>query len=593
MKNIAQCFEKQVKLTPEKVAVHYDNQYLSYSEMNIDANKIAHGLLNLYEYKDTENQQVVAIILEDSVEVISSMLGILKSGNLFVPLDYSYPMSRIKWILEDCSAKSIVCNNKTIDLVNKVLKNELNQINILNIDEIDQKIANTANPNIELSEESYAYILYTSGSTGNPKGVIQNHKSIIHILNVYSNRLNINNEDVIGLLTSPMHTVFIIDILSCLFNGATLAWFDIKRNENLMALSSWVGKAGITILHSVPVIYRHLISTMSELQEPLDKLRLIIVGGETVYRSDIEAYKEKFSDNCRFVNLFGSSEVFIASMNIINKDTSISGTIVPIGELIDDIKVDILDKDEAVGILSTGELVFSSDYLFAGYSNILKVEQGKRDLIKTFRSGDLGRKLPNGEIEFIGRQDFQIKVMSQRVELHEVEMAIKPFDGIKECVVHYFKDRNKNNYIVAYYVSEGENELDIVSIRKLLSQRLPEFMIPKHFIKLEKIPLTSSNKIDRLSLPEPILTQTEVRSEDIIDGLVDKIILIWKEVLNTDKVGVNDNFFSLGGNSLKVILLNARLKDELGLDISDVLIYEHLTISSLCEHINQNCINQI
>jgi amino acid adenylation domain-containing protein len=608
MRSIVELFELQVKKYPDRIGVKDHQNQFTYKELNIRANVIANKIINEYGQK-TLTAQRVALLLEQGVDILPGILGVLKAGKTYVALDPDYPHARLGYMLQDSGCRVIVTNGNNLKPAEQLKYRAKNEIAIINIDFIGNDSSENSlesknspesenNPEMEIQPEQAAYVMYTSGSTGNPKGVVQSHRNVVHFISAFTDELDIDYSDRIALLTSYSHTVSVIDIFSALFNGAAVCIYNLKSEKNLVQLSKWLMDEKITIYHSVPSIYRYLMETLSENDE-FNDLRLVILGGETVFKKDIELYKKHFSRDCILVNLFGSSEVLIATSYLVEKESKIKGETAPVGWPVRGVEICLFnEKDEEAAVYEIGEMVYRSEYLAEGYLN--SKEKTEEVFVKdpvtgegrVYRSGDLGRLLPDGCIEYLGRKDFQVKIRGNRVELNEVEAVLDGIEGLKKSVVNYYPKEDGEGCLAAYYETRSGPGPDAAEMRATLAARLPDYMIPIYYIPVAELPKTPNGKIDRAALPAPE-ENPGARVELAAPGtdLEELIADLWKTVLKRDQIGINDNFFDIGGNSLSMLRLhhqvNQRLRTELKEPLSVPTMFQYPTINSLARFLNR------
>jgi amino acid adenylation domain-containing protein len=408
-------FEEQVRKYPHNVAVRTKNYHWTYSELNQQANRVAQAILR----QCTFGEERIALLFEHDAPMIAGILGVLKVDKTYIPLDPNYPSDRVVYILENSLASAVLTNNKNLARAQELTRGIIPLINIDDIslagscDEIKQ----------EISPDTIAYILYTSGSTGQPKGVIQNHRNVLYFIKNYTNNLHINEQDKLTLLSSYSFDAAIMDIFGAILNGATLYPINIKE-EGLTDLSQWLQQEKITIYHSTPTLYRHFVSTISG-DEKFPKIRLIVLGGEEVVKTDVDLYKEHFSNECIFVNGLGPTESTVTLQYFINKQTEITRNTVSVGYPVEETEILLLSEaGEKTDIY--GEIAIRSPYIALGYwdkPNLTQAvflpdpEGGSR---RIYRTGDLGRLKADGGIEFLGRKDFQVKIRGFRIELERL-----------------------------------------------------------------------------------------------------------------------------------------------------------------------------
>ncbi|MCK4258362.1 MAG: amino acid adenylation domain-containing protein [Halanaerobiales bacterium] len=584
--SIVSRFEKQVELYNSRIAVKTEKQSLTYQELNDTANQIARSIRKVSEAKP----EGIAILFEHDVDMISGIFGTLKSGNYYIPLDPTYPIKRLVYMFEDSNAKILLTNDKNKSLAESLTKELGRGIKIVNIEEIDPAVSKK-NINHTIDPDSISYILYTSGSTGKPKGVIQKHKNVLHFIEVYTNNLHISSDDRLTLLSSYSFDAAVMDIYGALLNGAALYLYDLKKSGDLIQLSNWLRDEKITIYHSIPTVYRYFTDELTE-DDEFPELRLIVLGGEAVYKRDVERYKRYFKDDCLFVNGLGPTESTVTLQYFIDKETEVLKEAVPVGFPVDETEVFLIDdNNEEVGVFCIGEIVYKSDYLSPGYLNNPEktaevfVNDSLSNEGRVYRSGDLGRRLIDGSIEFIGRGDAQVKIRGYRIELGEIENKLITYPDVKEAVVLAKEDGNGTKYLCGYYVSK--EEIQASELREFLAKELPDYMIPVYYVRMNEFPVTQSGKINRRVLPEPDFVVVGVeyiapRNE------TEKILAnIWANVLGieAEKIGVNNNFFELGGHSLKATQLISKIYKEFDVKVPLPEIFKNSTVSGIAKYL--------
>ena len=556
--SISERFEQQVEKYPKNIAVKTKDDEWSYDELNKTANRMAKKILALCG----SGQDRIGLLFEHGAQMIAGIFAVLKAGKTYVPLDPSFPVKRISYMLGDSQIIAILTNNTNLVLAESLSNNKLQ---ILNIDNIEPStFAN--NINLSISPDSVAYILYTSGSTGQPKGVMQTHRNVLHHIRNYVNNLRISNYDRLTLLSNYSFDAAMMDIMGGLLSGACLCPIDIKE-RSLIHLSEWLNKEKITIYHSTPTFYRYLVNTLSK-EDNFPNIRLVVLGGEEVYKKDFDTYKKHFSTDCTFVNTYGPTESTIALQYFLSNQMKIIRNTVPIGYPVEDTEILLLDKNGEVAEIY-GEIAIKSDYVSIGYCQETKKQHkvfksdpdgGNK---RIYRTGDMGRLLPDGSIEFRGRKDLQVKIRGFRVELKEIESELISHEAIKECVVAASDDGRGSRELTAYIVcSESPSSL---SLRSYLRDALPDYMIPSRFIQLDTIPLINNGKADYATLSSVGNSQALLRSGYVQPMRVveKKIAKIWQDVLGVDKISLHDNFFDLGGHSIMAIKVISLIEKDL------------------------------
>lgn len=603
--SVPERFQKQVDMHPEQIAVKTGEHVFTYNALNQFANRIARAILikrdqlrctegeHLRRSKAERQAEPIAILFESGAPIIAAILGVLKVGKFYVPLDTSLPQTRISYILKDSQAGLLLTDSRNISFAKKL---QISGLEILNIDEIDSSIS-CENLDLPLQPDNFAYIIYTSGSTGQPKGVIQNHRYVLHLTMNYTNSGHICANDKLALLYSPNFAGAVRDIFCSLLNGATLLPYDVKQ-EGLIGLSSWLNQQEITILFAVATMFRHFVNTLTQ-QEKFPKLRLIQVGSETVYKKDVELYKQHFSNDCIFVANLGGSEISPIRQYFVDRETEIIGSTVPAGYAVEDHEVLLIDDEgKPVEFNQIGEIVVRSRYLFCGYwqrpdlteAVLLKDVQEENKLL--YKTGDLGCMLPDGCLLHLGRKDFQVKVRGYRIDVSEVEMVLINTNLIREAAVVASPDHLGEQHLRAYIVPIApQHLLSLRELRSLLLESLPDYMVPSTFMILEALPLTPNGKVDRLSLPAFSQVQ-RVQLESLVlpRTSTEQILLdIWTQILGVEEIGIHDNFFELGGHSLLVNQLITQLFNVFSINIPLITVFELPTIAQLAKRVENTC----
>ncbi|MBA2448197.1 MAG: non-ribosomal peptide synthetase [Chloroflexi bacterium] len=575
-------FEQQVATYADRLAVKSRRHELTYGALNRAANRAARAILD----RRGGGERPIALLLEHDAPMIVAMLGVLKAGHFYVPLDYSAPRARLAYILEDSQASLLVTNNQNLSAAEELAHDRLP---LLNLDELEPDLS-AENLGLSLSPDTLTWILYTSGSTGQPTGVVQNHRNVLHFMMNHTNGLHICSEDRLALLHSCSVNAANHDIFTALLNGASLHPLDIKE-EGVADLANWLIGQEITYCHVVPTLFRHLVDTLTG-AERFPKLRLIRLGAEPARARDVELYKQHFSRGCILVNRLGHSETGTLLWYFIDRETRIDGPTVPVGYGVEDNEILLLDEAGVeVGLNGIGEIAVRSRYLSPGYwrrPDLTRAafqpdpEGGDERLYWT---GDLGRMLPDGCLVHVGRKDSQVRIRGHRIELDEIEIALLDLDAINEAVVVAAEDRSGDQRLVAYIVPRGRPAPTVTTLRSALAERLPDYMIPSAFVTLDALPLAPNGKVNRRALPPPgsvrpalgtpfVAPRTPV--EEMLAG-------IWAGVLGLDEIGVHDEFLALGGDSLLATQVAARLGDAFRMELPLPILLAAPTVADQAE----------
>ncbi|MEK6283639.1 MAG: amino acid adenylation domain-containing protein [Acidobacteriota bacterium] len=579
---IQERFEKQVRSYPGNIAIKIRKESWTYKELNHKANQIARTILAA----SGGGEQRIALLLNHDAPMVAGILGVLKAGKTYVPLDAAYPEQRLIEVLKDSEAAGLLTDDANLLFAEALIKEGLP---IINLDRINSRTLGD-NLQVQGAPDSLAYILYTSGSTGQPKGVMQNHRNVLHHIRTYTNNLHISGTDKVTLFSSYAFDAAVMDIFGAVLNGATLCPIDL-RTEDLNMLSARLNEEEITIYHSTPTVYRYFVNTLRD-QETCPSIRLVVLGGEEVQKRDFELYRQHFSPLCLFVNGLGPTESTVSLQYFVNQQTEITHDTVPVGHAVENTEVSLFNEaGEQVAIYGVGEIVVKSPHVALGYwrrpelSQTAFLSASADGHWRSYRTGDLGRWQANGTIEYVGRRDDQVKIRGHRVELGEVEAALRTCRGISECVVVMQSGQNgSGERLVAYVVmGELEKEGSVSEWRQELEERLPQYMVPSVFMVIDRMPLTASGKVDRRALPEVEASRAELgrEYEAARTETEETLVSIWTEVLNVERVGIHDNFFELGGHSLLATRMVSLVRESFSLELSLRSLFESPTVAGL------------
>jgi amino acid adenylation domain-containing protein len=548
-KSIPCRFERIVRQYPDRVAVKYKDRRVTYAELNRTANRIAHTILA----QRGEREEAVVLLFDHGMDVIAAIMGVLKAGKFFVVLDTQDPIARNLAALKESRAELILTCASNASLVSGF--SEAN-IQVLHTDFLPPDVC-SQNPELHIAPSALTYVGYTSGSTGAPKGVMQNHRNLLQQTMVYTNTVHVCVDDRLTLLHSCNNGASTPHLFSALLNGATLFPFN-PRTEETESLARWLTQEGITIYHSVSALFRDFTDILTG-SEDLSKVRIVHLSGDTVTKKDLHLYQKHFSPDCIFVNRLGSREANTVLLGLYDKSSEISESILPIGPAVEGKDVLLLgDNNEPVGGQSVGEIVIRSHYLSPGYwhnpeQTGAAFECPAKDVDeRLYRTGDLGRLLPNGCYQHLGRKDSRVKVRGYRIELAEIEIALLNLAMVKESAVLTWELPNGEIRLIAYVVSDHQPVPTSSELRRLLRETLPDYMIPASIMFLDRLPRNLFGKIDRRAIPAPNNTRPELDTPYAAPRTPteEQVSRIWTEILCLDEVGIHDNFFDLGGHSL-------------------------------------------
>ncbi|ARV58895.1 hypothetical protein BZZ01_09850 [Nostocales cyanobacterium HT-58-2] len=575
---IHQLFEAQVELTPDAVAVVFEDQQLTYRELNDRANQLAHYLQKL----GVGSEIFVGVCLERSLEMLIGLMGVLKAGAAYVPLDPKYPQERLAFMLQDSQVLILLSQQN--------LNGKLSALQALTVNlDTDWETVTTfskANPTSKVTSSNLAYVIYTSGSTGRPKGVAIAHNSTVALLDWARGIYSV--EDITGVFAS---TSICFD-LSVFELFVPLSWGgQVILAENLLHLPSLNGANKVTLMNTVP-------SAITELQRSGSlptSVHIINLAGEPLQNLLVQQlYQQKTIQ--QVFNLYGPSEDTTYSTFVLTKEgTSESPTI---GRPINNTQVYILDSYlQPVPVGVTGELYISGSGLARGYFNLpeLTAEKfiphpfSKQSGARLYKTGDLVSYQADGNIKYHGRLDHQVKIRGFRIELDEIETVLSQHPSVREAIVLVREDLSNDKRLVAYLVANQEIAFSTTEIRDFLRNQLPEYMVPSVFVQVDAFPLTPTGKVDRLVLqaPDNLRPDLEVAYVEPSTELEQALAQLWQETLQLEKVGIHDNFFDLGGHSLLLLQVHSKLCRQFERDITVLEMFQYPTIKSLVNHLSQ------
>jgi amino acid adenylation domain-containing protein len=583
--SIPERFEKIVRKYPDRLAIKGSDQSLTYDELNQAANRIGHAI---FEKRGGSNQPV-AILMEHGASVLVSVLGVLKSGGIYVPLDPSYPLERLRFMMSDAQAEILVTNNLNLSRSREIAGPHHE---IINADET-KRAPSTGNIGLKIAPEALAYILYTSGSTGRPKGVVDTNRNVLHGTLRFTNGLHIVAEDRLSFTHSCSSSASVRRIFPALLNGATLFPLNV-RQEGMEGVFNLIVREEITYVSLGRI--RDFLRTASG-EQRLNSLRLVSFGGEIVQKTDVERCRKLFPPHCLIGVWFSSTETGNVTQFMIDGDTRISGDIVPIGYPAEDMQVLLLDDaGNPVTDDQFGQIAVRSRYLSPGYwrrpdltnQRFLPDPDGGEKRI--YLTGDLGRMEPDGCFFHLGRIDDQVKIRGYRVELAEIEGALLRLKGIRKAFVKVTQRSSTDKTLIAYLVPEQLPAPTATALRGSLARTLPDYMIPSVFVMLEELPLTPTGKVDRNALPNPGTSRPELDIEYVAPKtpVEQELARLWSQVLSLDRVGIHDNFFDLGGHSLMATRIVSRVIKTFQVEVRLQALFAAPTVAEMAAVITEH-----
>ncbi|MDZ8084004.1 MAG: amino acid adenylation domain-containing protein [Nostoc sp. DedQUE12b] len=587
-KCIHQLFEEQVERTPDAVAVVFENQQLTYHQLNCRANQLAHYLQSLNVGADV----LVGLCVERSLETIVGILGILKAGGAYVPLDPEYPTERLSFMLEDAQVSVLLTQQQLVESVPK------HQAHLVCLDSDWEKISQEceSNPSYTATPDNLAYVIYTSGSTGKPKGVLVNHSNVVRLFAATNSWYNFNSQDVWTLFHSYAFDFSVWEIWGALLYGGRLVVVPYLVTRSPESFFELLAQEKVTILNQTPSAFRQLIQAEQSIAITGNlNLRLVIFGGEALELLSLQPWFERHGDKSpQLVNMYGITETTVHVTYRPLSKTDLNGTASVIGRPIPDLQVYVLDEyKQPVPIGVPGEMYVGGAGVARGYLN--RPELTAQRFIsspfensKLYKTGDLARYLPNGELEYLGRIDQQVKIRGFRIELGEIEALLAQHPAVWESVVVIREDEIDDKRLIAYVVPKTEQSPTAAELRQFLANQLPSYMVPNTFMMLESLPLTSNGKIDRRALPKPELDSTLLEKFVAPRTPIEEMLAqIWAQVLKVEQVSIYDNFFELGGHSLLATQLLSRIRNIFKVELPLRSLFAAATLAELAQEIEQ------
>jgi amino acid adenylation domain-containing protein len=567
-------FEAQVERTPDAPALIYGSEVISYAELNRRANVLAHHLQRL----GVTVESLVGICLERSVEMVVAALGVLKAGGAYVPLDPVYPKDRLGFMLTEAQAHLVITSSRTQSHLPETYTQTLC------LDSDWQTSKDATNPTVDVNPDNLAYLVFTSGSTGKPKGVLLAHRGLVNLAFAQGRAFGVTRHSRVLQFSSFSFDACVSEIFVSLLGGAALCLAPTDALRPGADLLNLMRQQEITMVTLPPSV----LTLLSEAEAP--QLRSLISAGEACTAEVVR----RWSRDRQMINAYGPTETTVcATMTApLGSDEPLS-----IGRAMENMRVYVLDESlNPVAAGMSGEIFVGGIGVARGYLNqpgltaerFIPEPWGGRPGARMYRTGDIGRYLANGNIEFVGRRDHQVKLRGFRIELGEVEAALAQHPAVRDAVaiVRHSEQTNQAR-LVAYVVADQAHTPSAAELREHLKQRLPEYMLPNSYVFLESLPLTTNGKVDRKRLPEETGARVSAVRVAARTDLERKLVDVWREVLEVDAIGMDENFFDLGGHSLLMLQLQGRLKAVLQRDLSMMELFEHPTVAALAQRLSQ------
>lgn len=600
---IHQLFEKQAACTPNNVAVVYENQQLTYRELNLKANQVASYMRKQYKnifYKEFAPETLVGLVIDRGIAMIVGVLGILKAGGAYVPIDPEAPEERLKFIVADAGLQIILTKKKELKKLARCINvTERTECAVICLDQDDELIIKESSENIaekisSVAPTNLAYVIYTSGSTGKPKGVLIEHRNVVRLFAATQKQFKFNEKDVWTMFHSFAFDFSVWEIWGALLYGGKLVvvpyWIS-RTSEEFYELAR---REKVTVLNQTPAAFSQFIKVDATSLHKLSSLRYVIFGGEELILTNLQPWIEKYGlQQPQLVNMYGITEttVHVTCLFLCSEDFTRAWRS-PIGGCIEDLFAYVIDENgKEVAVDEVGELYVGGAGVARGYLNRPKLTQEKfitdfavRSNARVYKTGDAVRKLSDGKFDYISRVDNQVKIRGFRIELGEIEAVLRKFSDIEQCFV-VVRDVGEHKQLVGYYVtreSVGFGKVGSKDLFEHLKKHLPSHMMPAYLIELKAMPLTINGKINKNALPQPNRNNICTKDNYVAPATDNEKILvaIWCDVLKLEKVSVADNFFALGGDSIHCIQIVSRARDQ-GLHFTTQQLLNFPTIAAL------------
>ena len=579
-KTIDELFKEQVVRTPDHTALTYAGKQISYSKLNEMAGKISQVL----KHKGIRPDTVTAVMMDRSPGMIASVLGILMSGGAFMPVDPDYPADRIEYMLRDGDARFLLVRG-----ICQELKFCGEIIDIDRLESISGKDTTDVKP--KRNSGDLLYLIYTSGTTGRPKGVMLEHRNMVNLIFHEYQKENVDFMGNVMQFAAQCFDVCYQEIFSTLLCGGNLHIIPEELKRNIPGLCKFISENHISVIF-FPTAFLKFLSCEEEFIQllPGSIEHIIVAGEQLLVNDDLKRYMVK--NKVTLHNHYGPSETHVVTTLAIKPDQDIP-YIPSIGRPISNTEIFILNEEKLVQPIGiAGELYIGGANVGRGYKNLDEMTREKYETIpelsdnRLYRTGDLARRLPGGNIEFLGRIDHQVKIRGYRIEPGEIETVLIKQEGIKEAVVLALDDNKGGRFLCAYVTSD--NKLEIKMIRDSLSKVLPDYMVPSFIVQIDSIPMTSNRKVDMRALPRPEeIAQEGAEFTAPRTATEERMAAIWQEVLGIEKIGITDNFFNLGGDSLKAILILSKIEKNFGIEIELKELFRRQKLSEISSFIDE------
>lgn len=599
--SVQELFGQAAAKFKNNVAIERLNDRVTYGELEESSNRLANYLIST----GIDKGSIVAILADDSIEVTTAIIATLKAGCVFVPLDPGIPEKRLQMMLSKASPTVFLLQSKHLSTLNQIAGSEAPSYRLVSIDRVaDKRVTegvesyfkhkDAGKPSVESGPDDFCYLYFTSGSTGLPKAIAGRLTGIDHYIRWEIETFGVTAGTRVSQLTAPSFDASLRDIFTPLCAGGTVC-VPPGRETILDAakLGQWIDEQQINLIHCVPPVFRSL------LNQPLDAekfaaLKFVLMAGEPLLPADVKKWMDVFGERIQLVNLYGPTETTMTKFFYLVQPADKDRRFIPIGKPMPGVRALVLDpKGKTCPPGAIGEIFIRTPYRTHGYykqpelmKEVFVQNPFSEDRIELiYKTGDLGRLLDDGNFEFVGRKDHQVKIRGVRIEIGEIENALRENESIKDVAVVDLVDPDGNKYLCAYVVFRNQGEIG--ELRTFLAQSLPLYMIPSAFVVREELPRTLNGKINRKALPAP--SEARIEADAKVDTprtpIEEVLVGIWSSVIGFESVGINDNFFELGGRSLLATQLLARVRESLDVELPLRSLFEAPTVAGLARYI--------
>ncbi len=580
-------FEKLASRHPDRLSVKAPDGELTYRELDESANRLAHAILRLRG----PGAESVGLLVQHGAAAVVATLAVLKTGKFYVPLDPQYPGDRLTYMLDHTNASLIVTDARHRAAAARLARGRLP---ILTTNELAADLPSHSAA-LSIPAESLAAVYYSSGSTGRPKGIVYSHRYLLHNMRNYGSAFRVSAHDRWSWLHSYSFSSASTDIFCPLMHGAALCSWNVQE-DGLSGLGQWLADAQVTIINWMSTPFRSFAATLDR-SRTLRRVRLMVYGGERLLTRDFLAFREFFSPECIFVNRLGATETGVVRLYFFDKDTPLYESVVPAGYAVPEKDVVILDGNGAeLAAGAVGEIGVRSRHFPVGYWREPEMTREKYrngangDGARTYLTGDLGRMRSDGCLEHCGRKDSQVKIRGHRIETEEIENVLRELPGVREAVVRACERPSGDSFLTGYFVAEAGARIDETAVRRHLLGKLPAAMIPAAFMRLDALPYNAHHKIETGALPVPNLSPDlpSDRYAPARTPLQTHLVDLWETILEVRPIGIDDDFFELGGDSLLGMRMVNLLQPLLGSTLHVPPLFENPTIASYAEFLQSN-----